>query len=47
MMFIQDGGYAIETEAIGVVLFEPEADVGEKETLDFVLGVVEDSAVPL
>ena len=46
VVFVEHGSYSIESEPVGVVLFQPEADVGEQEPQNFIFGVIKDPTVP-
>jgi hypothetical protein len=46
MMLVQHGSDSIKPKPIGIILLQPEPDIGKKEAKDLVFGVVKDSAVP-
>jgi phosphoenolpyruvate carboxylase len=47
MMNVEHAGYSVESESVELVLLHPEAKIAEEESHDFVMAIVEQSAVPL
>ena len=45
-MYVEHACDTVKAEAIELVFFHPEAEIGEQEPEDFVVAVVEDTAVP-
>lgn len=46
VMMVENGGDSIESETINLVLIKEPSEVGEQESLDLILGVVEEHGVP-
>jgi hypothetical protein len=45
-MRVHHAGDAIESETVELILFHPEAQVAEQEAQNFVVTIIEESAIP-